>query len=497
MRHALLLLLTIVSLLAHGCQSVQTVPLPAGPLSPLQHCEQLLAAVDRTVVGAEATDTAVFRVPPFPFLRANRFLAGIAETETHPPAVRRWLEIMHQLDLAAREKELLNLDEQQFRQLADQFHGPGNREAFIKKVCACSGQLFAHERDAQGLPEAVRKAIHIPAEYRTWRRVVGLYPLVALPVAVVSTNVFNDIRAWHAMPPEELPTIGAPIIYRPAGGDGKNRTDPQSLFHSRPRDALGLPLLSPSDERNLVDALAPVIIQDTAAAYDRIGKVHWSKGTLAVAPSAPTGYYYLSHGRFNHRPSLQINYVFWYSHRTGDNAPWIEWGRLDGLTIRISLDQEGRPFMLDIMNNCGCYHFFVPDRNRIRHARSIALELDPLVPAWLPTSFPESRLALKVNSGWHQVQHILHDTVQGSSQNYRLRPYRELEMLPDENGQHRSIFNPDGIVWGSQRIEPVFFFSMGIPDIGAMRQRGHHAIKLIGRAHFDHPQLFDNTFEYR
>jgi hypothetical protein len=29
-----------------------------------------------------------------------------------------------------------------------------------------------------------------------------------------------------------------------------------------------------------------------------------------------------------------------------------------------------------------------------------------------------------------------------------------------------------------------------------MRQRGHHAIKLVGRAHFDDPQLFDESFEF-
>jgi hypothetical protein len=29
-----------------------------------------------------------------------------------------------------------------------------------------------------------------------------------------------------------------------------------------------------------------------------------------------------------------------------------------------------------------------------------------------------------------------------------------------------------------------------------MRQRGHHAIKLVGREHFDDPELFDKNFEF-
>ena len=37
---------------------------------------------------------------------------------------------------------------------------------------------------------------------------------------------------------------------------------------------------------------------------------------------------------------------------------------------------------------------------------------------------------------------------------------------------------------------------MGIPDVGSMRQRGHHAIKLVGRAYFDDPLLFEKSFEF-
>jgi hypothetical protein len=38
---------------------------------------------------------------------------------------------------------------------------------------------------------------------------------------------------------------------------------------------------------------------------------------------------------------------------------------------------------------------------------------------------------------------------------------------------------------------------MGVPQVGSMRQRGHHAIKFVGRAHFDDPHLFDEHFEFK
>ena len=167
------------------------------------------------------------------------------------------------------------------------------------------------------------------------------------------------------------------------------------------------------------------------------------------------------------------------------------------MTVRISLDTTGRPVMLDIMNNCGCYHFFVPDYARIRRIKTPLLGLAPLVPAWLPPAFPRQRLQLTVTSGWHQVLHIAAGNAAPPVVGYTLRPYETLEMLPDENGQHRSIFDRNGIAFGSERIEPLIFFSMGIPAVGSMRQRGHHAIRLVGRAHFDDPLLFDATFDYR
>ena len=96
--------LMVLSLLVAGCQSTQRVSQP-GALSPIESCRQLLSLVDQAVVDAETTDTSVFRVKGFPYLRTNRFLGQMAATENSPPAIRRWLEGMHQLDLEAREKE--------------------------------------------------------------------------------------------------------------------------------------------------------------------------------------------------------------------------------------------------------------------------------------------------------------------------------------------------------------------------------------------------------
>jgi hypothetical protein len=152
--------------------------------------------------------------------------------------------------------------------------------------------------------------------------------------------------------------------------------------------------------------------------------------------------------------------------------------------------------MLDIMNNCGCYHLFVPPKNRIQRVLPSPLAIDAFIPRWMPESFPQHRLSLRINSGWHQVDNIATARTISEFIPYRMKPYDELEMLPHGDAAHASIFNSSGIAKNTGRIEPLIFFPMGIPEVGSMRQRGHHAIKLVGRAYFDDPDLFNQNFEF-
>jgi hypothetical protein len=211
----------------------------------------------------------------------------------------------------------------------------------------------------------------------------------------------------------------------------------------------------------------------------------WQDNKVGINAAKPTIYYYFSHARFKNVPVLQLNYVFWYSARNGQNSPWIERGPIDGITIRVSLDYDGRPFMVDIMNNCGCYHFFVPHHKKIGKMIPTPDGIDAFVPRRLPESYPQKRLKLRIISGWHQVAHMDDEMNATRSLSYQLAAYEQLEMLPHEDQTFESIFNSAGLI----------FFPMGIVDIGSMRQRGHHAIKLVGREHFDDPDLFDRNFE--
>ncbi len=73
--------------------------------------------------------------------------------------------------------------------------------------------------------------------------------------------------------------------------------------------------------------------------------------------------------------------------------------------------------------------------------------------------------------------------------------YDELRALPDSKGQHRSLFLPNGLVAGTQRLERFLLWSTGVLSPGAMRQWGHHATAFIGKRHFDDPDLLNRYFE--
>ena len=149
------------------------------------------------------------------------------------------------------------------------------------------------------------------------------------------------------------------------------------------------------------------------------------------------------------------------------------------------------------MNNCGCYHFFLPAEGLVSAVREDPRGIEPLVAGTLPAGYPKLPLHLRIKAGWHQVDGIWAAPVSGDTLGYGLVPYARLEALPSADGRVESLFTKEGIAKGTARIEPLLLFSMGIPDVGSMRQRGHHAIKLIGRAHFDDPYLLDQTFDWK
>ena len=460
-------------------------------------CEELLDALDAKVTSAGVTDAASFPVPGFPYLRTNRFLSSFKGRLKDENGRKQWVELMRELDLEARAKEISNLPDEMVLPLHSREEVLSSRERLLAQVNACSETLVSHDMNRPDFFETLETLVDVPDEYSSFLRAVGLYPLTAIPVAAVTNVSRSKMRSWYATSMENLPVDGRLKSFAPAAIIFLDEEEIHAMMDESRKNPLGIPLPEGDIRGALVTSFAPLFIQDVAGPYDEPGRVIWRGNRAEVDSTRPTVYYYFSHAFLKGESILQINYVIWFSERAGGRPPRIEKGHLDGLTVRVSLEDDGKPFMVDVMNNCGCYHLFVPEKERVDRILSQPLRFDPFVPQWLPPLDSGKRLGLRLSSGWHQVQRLIAVEDMPDPVPYELVPYDILEALPHEDGHPENIFDAAGVAKGSERTERFILFSMGIPSIGSMRQRGHHATELIGRVHFDDPYLFDQSFVFK
>ncbi len=485
----------IVILFVHGCASLVSYQFNSRSPRPLED-ERFFSGLDAAVSKAGVQNAAYFKVTGFPYLRADRFLVSLKDRLDNNDQKDQWVRWLQQLDIEARESEIQNLPASTMEKLTAGFEFAADRNRLQENVISYSNKLLAHDRLQPNFFDVLEKVVQGSDEYSTVMRIFGLYPITSIPVAVVTDHVYSQIAKWHQLAPEERQVRGTLTAYGPAEDSDFSMAEIQQILERSKQNPLGVPRPWAGDQKTLIAVFAPVIVQDMVADYDKIGAVAWGQKQLEVDSKNSTVYYYFSHAYFKGEPVLQINYVFWFKARSGPLAPRIERGNFDGLTVRVSLSPAGAPFMVDIMNNCGCYHFFVPRKENIKRILPSPFATDAFVPTWLPHNFPRERLTIRLNSGWHQVENIAARKRPAEFIAYDLIPYRQLEMLPRSDNANESMFTSSGIGKYSERIEPLIFFPMGIPDIGNMRQRGHHAIKFVGRAHFDDPHIFDLNFEF-
>ena len=495
-RHLFIVTVTVLVIgLLQGCAGLTPRQKAALPGRPPQ-AEQLLTELDAVVAQSGVQDASSFKVPGFPYLRTNRFLAAMKERLVGDEQKTLWVEEMYRLDFESRKKEIQNLPNETLTVLNSKLGGFPDREALLVRTSAAATQLFEYDRIQPVFFETLKGAVAVADEYSTSMRVFGLYPIAAVPITIGTQVAYNKFRKWHQSPLSDLTVEGRLMVFVAEGGGNSEAGTPTHLFATARRNAFGLPDLSDADIMALARSYAPIITQDVVASYDRFGEVVWNDGIVAIDQRRPTIYYYITTSFISRIPVLQINYTLWYSERSGEKTPSYEKGPLDGLTLRISLDRNGQPVMADIMNNCGCYHFYAPPKERVDKIVSSSNGLYPFVPVWLPPEYPDKPLTLRVNSGWHQVEHLFTSEAPADAAIYRLIPYDRLEALPRADGSYESVFTAAGIMKNSTRIEPYIFFSVGIHDIGYMRQRSHHAVKMIGRAHFTDLDIFDGNFVF-
>jgi len=414
-------------------------------------------------------------------------LASFREEVEDQAAFAAWVDQMQALDQEARKYEIANLPK-----AAGSVPGSTNdKEGISARVNSCGTLLKAADFQESKQQAVLRKNVTVPDEYLTLPRVLGLYPLT-------SYFVSHGVSNWHAEARKTF-TTEPPVGWRTIRYVPKNSSelpDARQIVAQAKPDALGIPNYSSTDLEALFRVYAPVWEVQTEADYDRIGAPIWtSTGEIAIDTRQPRTYTLLSFTRFNREILTQLNYVTWFPARPKEHALDIYGGLLDGVNFRVTLDKNGNPLLYETIHNCGCYYKAYP-AGQLTVREKIDYAEQPLILKAPEMAHSTHFMTLGMESKTHFVQHLYTSTRQSRPETvvYGLADYGELRSLPDTKGGRRSMFRPDGLAPGSERLERFILWPTGVVSPGAMRQWGRHAVTFVGERHFDDPFFMNSMF---
>jgi hypothetical protein len=450
-------------------------------------CLDEYAALDAAVAEHGVTPSAFARIPDFPYLRVDRFLAGFRAQSLNPAETAAWLARLNALDQEARRVEWASLPEPVKAEL-------NRRDAPAETVPVALARCAVALRSADGRdPDRlalIRERARVASDYDTLNQVLGLYPLAMAAVDFGIHRYQEEVRARFARPLADWPVQGVlrrygPSAAPPVGVEGV----------AVPRDALGIPEPSPVQLETLFAVHAPVWEVDVVTDDDRPGAPYWrADGVPTVDAAQPAVYRYLSYARWRGEPLLQLNYLIWFAARPETGAFDLLGGPLDGVLWRVTLDRAGRPLLYDSIHACGCYHLLFPGPALRLRAETADWAEPPLAPQPAPAVGEGERVVVRLASGSHELQRVYADRP-GAMTRLDGRAYAALYAVPVADGPPRSLFGSDGLVAGSERAERWLLWPTGVPSPGAMRERGRHAIAFVGQRHFDDADLLDRLFE--
>ncbi len=488
----------LLAVAAAGCATVAP-PRDAPPGSDVARCERAFAAADAAIERAGVGDAYGARVPGFSYLRVDRFLASFAPEPLTAAQRDQLVQLMIAAEREAREVALDNLPRDAKRALDDEIaNGAGTPDA-ARVLRGCAETLRVFDAASPEFTGRVTRAARVPDDYDTWKRVVGLYPLAAMPFALGVRRYEDEIRASFATPLDRLPARGALAHYQPRAGGRLSTEAVAALIARAPPDPLGIPQLAPDAALALAWTFAPDLVIDVAGDDDRPGTATITRdGVRDVDSEVPLAYVRLAYARVGGRVLPQVVYAFWFKARPLTSPVDLLGGHLDGLVWRVTIGVDGRPLLFDSIHPCGCYHQFFPTPGADLRPLEPTLDETAFVPQRLPVLEAQSRIALRLESGTHYLQRIVIDAgAPPPASRYALVPDGRLSRLPRPDGGTASYFGPDGLVPGTERGERYVFWPMGIPSPGAMRQWSRHATAFIGRRHFDDPFLIERYFVVR
>jgi hypothetical protein len=472
----------------------------------LSVCVDVLAEIRRAVVEAGSGDAEAAPIPGFPYLRINRFLAGFGErfgdAPLDGPAFDAWVARLRALDVAANRIELANMPEDDRLRLGLRLDrltpGPVAVEALAE---SCGDRLRARDLADEHRRRRLLERARVPDNYSNLARIAGLYPLTAIAVAH-GWQVWKDANFGSFRQPMASLAVNGTIVDWVPDTDARplSPADVARIVEASRDPRLGIPEPKGRNLRSLVAAFAPIWRVDVTGGYDRIGAPVWPTGaeSAQIDTGRPTVFARIGHAFFEGEILVQISYAVWFPERPGNGGLDILAGHLDAVIWRVTIGPDGRPLVYDTIHACGCYHLFfpVPPLQRRPIADDMVFDEIADVPISAPRLEEGQRMVLSLATRSHYlvgISSIGDGEIDGVG--YALADDDDLRSLPIPGGGRRSLFEADGRVAGTERLERFVLWPMGIASPGAMRQWGNHATAFVGRRHFDDPDLIAKAFE--
>lgn len=488
-----MILLLVVAVLA-GCATINFATVDQGPMQEnealmqedLADCLVGYDALETTARELGIVDSRHQRVQGFPYLRTSRLLASFDSGELSEVAYLRWLMRHNDMAVEGLLMEWKRLSPANKRRLSQ--YWPGTQADVKRALSECGEALVQWQA---GLPRLI--GITPDDQYQAWKRWVGLYPLAAIPfyVGVVHEHEYlqEKQREFADASPEKI----AQWTYYDRQVPSLAPDEALALLGRQELDALGIPMLAPATEDQLLDAFMPALaIQHTMnglAENDRpIRLIADASGAILRDVGQPTIYTHISYGRYQEEITIQLNYSVWFAERRADHPLDLFAGQFDGLTWRVHLSSSGTVLGYDKMHQCGCWYQFFP-ASGFRPQPKLPVTQEPFNIG--RTLHPEQPFTLWLESNTHYLLGVMPAKMPKSAEPLNVLPYAELRALASPGGQYYSPFNSQGLVPESRRLERFVFWPMGIPSPGAMRLPGTHAIGFIGQRHFDDPRILD------
>ncbi|WLQ14957.1 hypothetical protein O5O45_03305 [Hahella aquimaris] len=462
------LTLTVLLLTLSACASVGYHPTESPTASPVLPCADDWSRFQQAVSRQHTFDGQDWPIPSYEYLRTDRTLSLLSKNALDAEQRRDWLARAYAKGRLARSMENQRL----------------SHPFSLDVLESCLHQQATQLVDQPAFWRHLQTLNH-PEDYIRLRRWLGLsavlQPLISWRINVLNDNVtamfqqYQPTGEWRRYVPETQ--ASAPPIMFPL-----------------PQDSLELPSLSEQEWRRLFAYYSPDLVIETRGDFDIPGRPV-REGQSWTTDATPTAYTQVSQTYWQGQWLPQLVYVFWFNSRPKTSPFDILGGTLDGLMWRVTLDSQGVPLFFDSVHPCGCYHKWYHVQSEIRFAGAPPGD-ERLIILQPPPELKTETPVIRLSSGAHYVvglEHRPRESIPEEAPTYQLQDYNALRLIRDE-GTQLSLFQPDGLVAGTQRLERFLIWSMGVPSAGAMRQWGHHAVAFASRRHLDDPLLFQRYF---